>query len=78
MKIIEFPGCNRIYGANQPEYQPLPCIAMPDGQVIQCWELTTDEIETIIAERKIYVAQQTFNSPLQPISVAVNLEDLPQ
>lgn len=75
MKPIEFPGHNVVFGANQPEYQPLPALKMPDGEVITCWELTDDEIQTITINKKIYFSQLTGNDRLQPILPMVELGD---
>lgn len=36
MKPVEFEGQNVIFGEGQPEYQPLPALLMPDGEVITC------------------------------------------
>lgn len=75
MKPKQFPGSNVVFGANQPEYQPLPALKMPDGQVITCWELSDEEIETIKKNKCMYFNQLTFNSPLQPILPMVELSD---
>jgi hypothetical protein len=75
MKPIDFPGTNIVFGAGQPEYQPLPAIKCPDGQVITCWELSPEEIEEVKVSGKIYLHQLTFNKALQPILPLVNLED---
>lgn len=74
MKPVKFEGHNVVFGENQPEYQPLPaylnkCAA---GEVVQCWELSFDEIQAIIDSRRIWVMQMTFNQPLQPILVSTN------
>lgn len=37
MTPIKFKGQNIVFGANQPEYQPLPALKLHDGQVITCW-----------------------------------------
>lgn len=75
MTPIEFPGCNIIFGADQPEYQPLPAMRMPDGQVITCWQLTDEEVERIVKNRKIYFQQLVGNQKLQPILPIVELGD---
>lgn len=75
MKPIQFPGQNVVFGANQPEYQPLPAMKLPDGEVITCWELTDDEILRIQESKKIYFSQLTFNQPLQAILPMVDLGD---
>lgn len=67
MKPIEFKGMNAVYGASQPEYQPLPAHVNKYGDVMTCWELNDDEIKAITENRCIWVGQLTFNKPLQPI-----------
>lgn len=74
MKPIEFPGYNIIIAKDQPQYQPLPAIRLPDGEVITCWELTKEEIEIIKTTGKLYLKQLTFNKPLQPILPMVELD----
>lgn len=76
MKPIEFNGQNVVYGENQPEYLPLPALKLPDGQVITCWELSDEEIEVIVKNKKMYLSQLTFNHPLQPILPVTELSDL--
>lgn len=75
MTPIEFPGHNIVFAKDQPEYQPLPAMIMPDGQVITCWELTKEEIEQISSTGKLYLSQLTFNQPLQPILPMAELGD---
>lgn len=75
MKPIEFKGQNVIFGANQPEYLPLPALRMPDGEVITCWEFSEEELKDVIKNKCMFFKQQTFNQSLQPILPLVNLED---
>lgn len=75
MTPIKFPGSNVVFGANQPEYQPLPAMKLPDGQVITCWQFTDEEIQTINRTKCMYFNQLTFNSALQPILPLVELCD---
>lgn len=77
MRPIEFPGSNVVFGKDQPEYKPLPALALQDsfGSVITCWELTDEEIEEITKTRKFYLKQLTFTNPLQPILPTVDLSD---
>lgn len=77
MKPIEFPGVNITLAKDQPEYQPLPAMRLEDGygSVITCWELTDEEIETIVRSKRLYLKQLTFGSPLQPILPTVDLSD---
>lgn len=73
MKPIDFPGVNVVYAKDQPEYQPLPAMRFPDGQVITCWEFTEREKQIIASTGKIYINQLTFNQPLQPLMPQVEL-----
>lgn len=87
MKPIEFKGQNVIFGANQPEYLPLPAMLLPgiEGEAISCWELTTEEVHQIVSTHKIYISQLCFThkndkgedviNPLQPILPMVDLSD---
>lgn len=74
-KPINFKGANVIYAEDQPQYLPLPATRLPDGEVISCWELSEEEIDTILNTRCIYLRQSTFNDPLQPISIFTDLSD---
>lgn len=76
MAPIEFRGVNVTYAKDQSEYLPLPVMKLQDGTVISCWEVTDEDLERIIKERKVYVAQLTFNTPLQPLNVVSGLDEL--
>lgn len=75
MKPISFPGSNVIFGANQPEYLPLPALKTDDGEVISCWQCSAEDLEEINRTGKVYLKQSTFNGPLQPVSVCASLDD---
>lgn len=75
MKPIEFKGQNVIFAKDQPEYQPLPALRMPDGEVITCWEFTEEELQKVLKNKCIYLSQLTFNQPLQPILPMAELGD---
>lgn len=32
-----------VFGANQPEYQPLPALVFPDGRILIEWTFTEEE-----------------------------------
>lgn len=75
MQPINFDGANIVFGANQPEYQPLPaeCVGKPEtGQINTCWELSPDELKQIQETGKIWVSILTFGQPLQPVLVSVD------
>lgn len=75
MKPIPFKGQNVVFGEGQKEYQPLPALKLHDGQVITCWELSEEEILSLIDTRCIFINQLTFNSLLQPILPSVDLSE---
>lgn len=77
MKPIDFPGVNFTFAKDQPEYQPLPAMVLGDREcsVITCWELTDEEIDTLVRTRRLYLKQLTFANPLQPILPTVDLSD---
>ena len=79
MESIKFDGANAVFGAEQPEYEPLPAEIVENskvGQINTCWELSPDELETVTKTRKIYVSLLTFGQPLQPIMVGVEKPDV--
>lgn len=75
MQPLNFDGANIVFGANQPEYQPLPAefVGRPEiGQINTCWELSPDELKQIQETGKIWVSILTFGQPLQPVLVSVD------
>lgn len=75
MNAVTFPGVNRTYAEDQPQYTPLPVMAFKNGQVISCWELSDEELAEVIKNKRVYLCQATFNTPLQPISLKTSLRD---
>jgi hypothetical protein len=77
MKPVEFKGMNTVFGAEQPEYQPLPALMLPgpQGEVITCWEMTEEELQAITQSKRIYFKQLTFRQPFQPILPMAELGD---
>lgn len=65
-----------MYAKDQPEYQPLPALKTDDGLVVTCWELTDEEVEQVVKNKKFYFSQLTFNQPLQPMRPVTDLSDL--
>lgn len=75
MQPLNFNGANIVFGANQPEYRPLPAerVGKPEtGQINTCWELSPDELKQIQETGKIWVSLLTFGQPLQPVLVSVD------
>ena len=69
MEPIKFDGANVVYGANQPEYKPLPAERRPgrSGEIVTCWELSPEEIKRVQETGKIWLSVLTFGQPLQPV-----------
>jgi len=65
-----------VYAKDQPEYLPLPALKTEDGLVVTCWELTDEEVEQVVKNKKFYFSQLTFNQPLQPMRPVTDLSDL--
>lgn len=67
MKAVKFEEINAVYGANQPEYYPIPAHKADDGTVTTCWELSPEELKQIQETGVIWLSLLTFNQPLQPV-----------
>ncbi|MBQ9655953.1 MAG: hypothetical protein IJV38_08020 [Prevotella sp.] len=75
MKPVEFAEANATFGANQPEYQPLPAMVIGDA-VVSCWELTDEEKQQVMKEGKIWLGVMTFGQALQPVLLTCNKSDV--
>lgn len=67
MTPIRFKECNITFGADQPEYQPLPAFRDEDGNVVSCWRLSWRERIRLLFTGRIYLVTLTFKAPIQPI-----------
>lgn len=68
-------GRNVVYGADQPEYLPLP--AWTDGQqVIERWRLSWRDRLRALLGGDLFIHVQTFGQPIQPIIVSFDWSDL--
>ena len=79
MEPIKFDGVNVVFGAEQPEYQPLPAerVGKPQtGQINTCWSLSPDELKRVQETGVIFVSLLTFGQPLQPVLVSVDKPDV--
>lgn len=79
MEPIKFEGANVVFGADQPEYRPLPAesVGKPEiGQINTCWELSPDELKKVQETGRIYVSLLTFGQPLQPVLISVDKPDV--
>lgn len=66
-------GQEVVYAKDQPEYLPLPAHRMPDGLVITCWKLSWRERVLVLFGKHIFLKQLTFNTPLQPLRLTVDV-----
>ena len=72
MKPIDFKEANKIYGLNQPEYQPLKAYLFETdirGQIISLWKANIWDRIKILFTGKVWLSQLTFHKPLQPQSL---------
>lgn len=78
MEPIKFDGANVVYGAEQPEYIPLPAEKRPglSGEIVTCWALSPDELKRVQETGVIFVSLLTFGQPLQPVLVSVDKPDV--
>ena len=74
MQPCEFNGCNAVFGANQPEYLPLPAEVRGDA-VTTCWRLSAEEIERVCDYGEIWITIKTFGQPLQPLLVTAERQE---
>lgn len=74
MTPIKFKQCNRVYGEGQPEYLPLPALAVGDDNdtVITCWQLTFRERLKVLFSGRFWFSMLNFRRPLTPILPSVD------
>lgn len=65
------PKQNAVYGAGQPEYEPLPAHRCGHRMVVTAWRLSPEELAEVLRTGVVHLAQLTFGAPLQPIAVSV-------
>lgn len=62
-----------IYGANQPEVQPLPAIRTKEGIILTRWLLTENEKKIILEQGYVFLSVSTCNQPLQPVMLTADV-----
>lgn len=74
MEPVDFETANVVFGANQPEYIPLPAEYRggKSGEILTCWELSPDELKRVQETGKIWLAVLTFGHTMQPVIVSVD------
>jgi hypothetical protein len=85
MKAVNFPEANVTLAKDQPQYIPLPVRRLKDGTTTSCWVLEPHDVERFrqilndpsAGEQEqrlqLFVTQLTFNQPLQPLCVSLDL-----
>lgn len=78
MKPVEpTPGpreCRVVFAKDQPEYDPLPAVYTPNdpqGCVRTEWELSAEELATVMNGGRVRLWIWTFRQPLQPVMLEV-------
>jgi len=59
------------FGADQPEYEPLPALLLEDGAAYTVWDLSEKERRAVAAGARIELFLYTFGRPLQPVFIRV-------
>lgn len=74
MKPIRFKEMNKVVGANQKEYLPLPVYEdeIQGGRVFHCWKLSFGERLKVFLTGKFWIKVLNFGEPLQPIKPMVD------
>ena len=76
MEPKNFPQVNAKFGADQPEYKPLPALQTSDGYVVMCFQMTEEEKKKVAETGEIWISLLTGGGSLQPIFVSTNPDDL--
>ncbi len=79
MEPAKFDEVNAVYGANQPEYKPLPAERRgkaQTGEVLTCWQLSPEELIKVQETGQIWLSMLTFGQPLQPVLLAVEKPEI--
>lgn len=76
MKPVDFKDSNICYARDQEEYQNLPAIKFPNGEVVSCWKLSLKERLIVLLKGRVWLALLSFNKPLTPSFMAVNRKDV--
>lgn len=78
MKPIEqfpMPGTHPvIFAKDQPEYDPLPALVLPDGAVLTEWELSEEERAAVTRGENIRLWIWPCGHPLQPVMLTLTDE----
>lgn len=76
IKPIKFTEGMVEYGADQPEYLPLPVLKSENGTLLICWKFGIRERLRLLFTGKLWHYIYTFNTPLQPTLLTVEKPEL--
>ncbi len=78
MKPVEFKHQNKVFGKDQPQYQPLPALIIdsPTAEVISCWKLSFKERLQVLILGRVWLSLASFNKPLTPSYLAINRKEI--
>lgn len=77
MRALIFEQVNVNLAEEQPQYETLPAYygLLGDKEhetgFVVCFELTDDELQQVVANKKIWYSQLTFGAPFQPMNLYV-------
>lgn len=73
-EMASFPEVNCVYGADQPEYRPLPCVKCGDerGTILFCWKLSLRDRLRVLLRGELWYQVLTFKAPLQPQNLSTD------
>lgn len=60
-----------VFGAEQPQYLPLPAAVNTAGLVLTEWVPTADELDRLLCGGSVMVWTHTFGAPFQPVALEV-------
>lgn len=67
-----------VFGATQPEYEPLPAVVLdgPERELVTRWEPSEEDRARIAAGGSVYLHVYTFGQRLQPVLLATEPPEL--
>lgn len=78
MKPIPFKEAASVFGADQPEYLPLPAFRHSDDWkcVSSCWKMNWKERITVLFTGKVWVSMPTFGKALNPVKISIDKPEM--
>lgn len=76
MEPKKFPQVNAVFGADQPEYKPLPALITSDGYVVMCFQLSEEEKKRVAETGEVWISLLTGGASTSPIYVTTDPGEL--